>query len=262
MTADQPYLARITLFPLKSLDGIEVPQAIVLPSGALQRDREFALLDERGQFINGKRNAKVHLLRSEFDLEQHRLTIRRPDNEQPAQFHLNHDRLLLEQWLAGYFAMPVRLVQDLQRGFPDDTHAPGPTLVSTATLATIAAWFPGLSPDHIRRRVRANLEIDGVPPFWEDQLFGADQPVLFQIGEVVFEGVNPCQRCVVLTRDAVTGEAWPNFQRQFVERRRATLPDWADQSRFNHFFRLAVNTRVPTTEGGKGLRQGDGVRLF
>jgi uncharacterized protein YcbX len=41
----------------------------VLKSGALKGDREFAIFDESGHFVNGKRNDQVYALRSEFDLE-------------------------------------------------------------------------------------------------------------------------------------------------------------------------------------------------
>lgn len=82
------------------------------------------------------------------------------------------------------------------------------------------------------------------------------------MGEVLFSGVNPCQRCVVLTRDAVTGEADRSFQKEFMAKRKATLPSWVELSRFNHFFRLSVNTRVPESEAGKVLQVGDEVRML
>jgi uncharacterized protein YcbX len=63
-----PYLAKILLYPVKSLDGIEVENARVLTSGSLQHDREFAIFDEQGKFVNGKRHPKIHLLRAQFAL--------------------------------------------------------------------------------------------------------------------------------------------------------------------------------------------------
>ncbi|MEO1069043.1 MAG: MOSC domain-containing protein, partial [Cyanobacteria bacterium J06638_6] len=105
-------------------------------------------------------------------------------------------------------------------------------------------------------------EIDGVPAFWEDQLFGPDSaPVRFAIGDVVLEGINPCQRCIVPTRDALTGAATDRFQKTFAQQRVTTLPAWTHPSRFNHFYRLAVNTNIPN-QGGKFLRVGDNVSLI
>lgn len=153
-------------------------------------------------------------------------------------------------------------MQNSLTGFPDDTNAPGPTVISTGTLETVTSWFPELTVDEMRFRLRANLEIGGVPPFWEDQLFTqAGHCVQFQVGEVLFEGINPCQRCVVLTRDSMTAEAYPNFQKIFAAKRSESLPAWATYDRFNHFFRLSVNTSVPESEAGKVLRTGDEVKI-
>ena len=77
-----------------------------------------------------------------------------------------------ERFLSAAMGEPVRLVEDAERGFPDDTDSPGPTVVSTATLETVASWFPGLTIEEVRRRFRANLEIGDTEPFWEDRLCG------------------------------------------------------------------------------------------
>jgi hypothetical protein len=44
------------------------------------------------------------------------------------------------------------------------------------------------------------------------------------------------------------------------ERRAATLPDWAERTRFDHFYRLTVNTRAPR-QAGRTVRIGDPVVL-
>jgi len=124
-------------------------------------------------------------------------------------------------------------------------------------------WFPRLTVAEVRVRLRANLEIGGVGPFWDDRLYGEQgQVVRFQVGSVIFEGVNPCQRCVVPTRDPATAEAIAGFQKTLAERRRATLPAWAAISRFNHFYRLAVNTRLASGQQGGHIKVGDEVRLL
>lgn len=63
-----PRLARILIYPLKSFDAVSVDEARVLPSGALEHDRQFALVDSAGKFINGKRTPKILSLRTDFDL--------------------------------------------------------------------------------------------------------------------------------------------------------------------------------------------------
>lgn len=258
-----PYLAKILLYPVKSLDGIEVDEAGVLASGALQHDREFAIFDERGKFVNGKRHAKIHLLRVKFALLNRTISLQIPGVDSQQTFHLDDERQALEATLSNYFEFAVTFRQNSLMGFPDDTHSPGPTVISTATLAEVASWFPDLSVDEMRRRMRANIEIDGVPAFWEDQLFSEQGDLVsFRVGDVDFFGVNPCQRCIVPTRDSYLGEAYPNFQKIFATQRQATLPNWVASSPFNHFYRLSVNTQLPQSSARKILRIGDKVDTF
>ena len=257
-----PHLAQILIYPIKSLDGVAVTQAKILKSGALEYDREFAIIDEQGRFVNGKRNPKIHLLRSSFDLNARTVSLQIQDTEQTQVFHLDEERTELEVWLSHYFGKTVQLQQNLFQGFPDDTNAPGPTVISTATIETVAGWFYEISTDEMRRRLRTNVEIANVPPFWEDQLFGeTDNIIQFQIGSIRFEGINPCQRCVVPTRDSLTGEASPEFQKIFVTKRQESLPSGIAASCFNHFYRLSVNTRIPESQADKILQVGNEVNI-
>jgi len=255
-------LARISIYPIKSCDGLTRPQATLLPSGALEYDRRWALLDEAGNFVTAKRTAKMHLLRARFDDALSTVSLSTAIKPAHQTFDLQADKQRLEAWLSDFFEMRVILRENARTGFPDDTNAPGPTVVSTATLETVAAWFPGMSLDECRRRFRANLEIDGVEAFWEDRLFAAPgEEVAFMIGPAALLGVNPCQRCVVPSRAPETGELWPSFQVEFSRRREATRPTWSESSRFNHFYRLATNTRVAPPAAMRSLQVGDAVRL-
>ena len=258
-----PYLARMTLYPFKSLDGVEVEQATMLASGALQGDRAFALVDERGLYVNGKRNAKIHGLRSFFDLRERVLLVHVEGTTREYAFHVDAERGRLTDWLSDYFGFPVRLQQNDAQGYPDDLKAPGPTVISASTLDTVASWFPDADTRTFKQRFRANLELAGVEPFWEDRLYGeAGTTVRFRIGAVVFEGTNPCKRCVVPSRDPLSGQMYPLFQKTLAEKRAEYLPSWANRSRFNHFYRLAVNTCVPASEAGKVLHLGDEVTVL
>jgi uncharacterized protein YcbX len=78
-----------------------------------------------------------------------------------------------------------------------------------------------------------------------------------EVGGVELRGANPCQRCVVPTRDPDTGEEHPGLRERFVAERERTLPEWAERSRFDHFFGMAANTVVPESEWGEELRVGD-----
>jgi uncharacterized protein YcbX len=250
-------LDRITIFPIKSLGGVAVDSVAVLPNGALEHDRRFAMVDADGRYVNGKRTAAVHRIRAEYDLAQ--MSVRF-DNE--AEFSLRHQLREIGDWLSSALGIACGLAENPAGGFPDDTDAPGPTLLSTATLTEIARWFPGLSLDETRRRFRANLEVAGVEPFWEDRLVGAaGTKVPFQVGKLRWLGVNPCQRCVVPSRDSASSEATPGFQKTFAAARENRLPTWAPRDRFNHFYRLAVNTQLAAGQSPARLSVGDAVAL-
>ena len=257
-------LSKILLFPIKSLDAIAVEQVGISAGGALQGDREFALFDQTGKYINAKRYPQIHQIRSSYDLAARLVTLQSPKHSQAATFNLDCDRPSLIDWFSHFFEQPVILSQNIANGFPDDPEAWGATLISVASLETVASWYiePPLNLAQMRQRFRANLEIDGVAPFWEDALFlQAGKLVPFQIGDVQFLGTNPCQRCPVPTRDPLTGTVYPSFQKIFTQQREITLPANVERSRFNHFYRLAVNTRIPISEAGKVLKLGDAIDI-
>jgi uncharacterized protein YcbX len=256
-----PYLARITLYPVKSLDGQDVEEAVVLRGAGLRHDREYCLMDNDGRIVNTKRlGAPLVRIRSSVHLGFGEILLN--GGSSPVTYNLERDRDRLDAWFSQALGQPVRLAQDCDRGFPDDLNAPGPTVISTATLEEVGSWF-GLDLDEARRRFRANLEIAGVPAFWEDRLYGpAGETVRFRIGDVLFEGSNSSARCAVPSMDSHNGEiAQTDFAKAFAERRQRTLPAWAPQGRFDHFYRLAVNTRIPEGEAGKELLTGDELEL-
>ena len=256
-----PPVTRLFVHPIKSFDRISVSQASILPSGALAHDREFALFDQEGNLVNGKRYARVHLIRAAYDLTNFTVMVGARDQEEAQTFHLLDERRQLEAWLSEFFGFAITIKRDTNTGFPDDLESPGPTLLSLATLAEVGSWFPELQGELMSRRFRANIEIAGVPAFWEDRLFGEPHTtVAFTVGDVRCHGVNLCQRCVVPSRHPDSGEAAHGFQKTFSERRRATLPPWVISTRFNHFYRLSVNTRIASTEAGKIIRVGDAIR--
>jgi len=250
----------ISLYPIKSLDPIQVPAARILSGGALEHDREFALFDAEGNRINGKRNARIHRIRATYDLENLRVTLR-ADNSAQETFHLVENRRELEAWFGDFLGFPVLVKRNTTVGFPDDLESPGPTVVGSGTLREVSAWLEIEDAQRTHRRFRPNIEISSDIPFWEDRLFGdVDATVEFRIGDVTVHGVNPCQRCVVPSRDPLTGSVTLDFQSRFAKKREQTLPAWTAKARFNHYYRLAVNTRIPVSEAGKVIRGGDLVR--
>jgi uncharacterized protein YcbX len=234
-----PTAGRIQIFPIKGLDPVCVAEAEVLGPGALAFDRRWALVDSQGRLVSGKTCAAIHGVRAEYDLAKFEVALN------GTVFSLK-EAPAMERWLSDLLGEAVAIRENEACGFPDDTDSPGPTLVSQASLAQVGEWF-GLPLEEVRRRFRTNIEIDGVEPFWEDRLYGSD----FRIGGVTFHAVNPCQRCVVPSRNPWTGSQDAGFQKRFAERRQSQLPEWAVSAPFNHFYRFAVNTRLVARGSGR-----------
>ena len=255
-----PFLSRVNIYPIKSLDGISVDVATVLPSGSLQHDREYAIFDELGELVNGKRTSRVHQLRTSFDLDLSTVYLQGARDENRKAFRLEEECEELAKWLSDYFGFSVTM-RRIPLGLPDHNLTPGPSVVSTASLKTASSWFEHISAEQVRLRFRANLEISGVPTFWEDGLIDGFHAVKeFQIGDVRFEGARPCERCVVPSRDPSTGTRHRGFQRVLATRRKETLPPWSPLGSFRHFYHFCVLTRVPASEAGKILKVGDEVK--
>lgn len=253
-----PQLSEITVYPVKSLDGLSLPVCALLESGALGGDRRFRLVDSKGKVLNSKRTPKLHPIRAEYGLGNAHITLRDMLAGEEVTLSLMLDREAIAAWFSERLEMELTLQENTVTGFPDDLEAPGPSIVSTGTLREIASWFPGLTIEELRLRLRANLEIDADEPFWEDRLVSSSDQH-FRIGSTTWHAERVCQRCVVPTRDSLTGEITHRFQRVFAERRRATLPPWSPARLFNHYYRVAINTRLVDAGGTDSLAVRDVV---
>lgn len=201
-----PYLSGITIYPVKSLDGISLLESTVVPCGALLHDRRWRLVDSEGRVVNAKKVARIHAVRARFDITNGDLNEAGKaspagglvtlwlDNESGGlsdttqtgeTFPLIAGSKGPCEWLSDALGKHVFLEERLEGGFPDDRDASGPTIISTETLDEVARWF-GWSDEEARRRFRMNLELtddaDQVSsgessvfkalqqPFWEDSL--------------------------------------------------------------------------------------------
>lgn len=251
------HVAGLRVHPVKALDGTAVETAEITPGGTLAWDRTYALFGRDGEVVNGKRTPRVHELDAAFDPESESLTV--TGEGETRTFDLNAEREAAEAWFTAYFGIETAIERAGETGFVDRQSA-GPSVVSTATIEEVASWFEDLTPDGVRRRLRTNVEIGGVPAFWEDRFAGEGAPT-FAAGGVEFEGVEPCGRCVVPARDPDTGETLPEFREQFIRRRKATFPDFADPSAFDHFFAVTLIASVPEADRGTQLAVGDEVSI-
>ena len=121
-----------TFTPSKVSTPFAVGSASVLPSGALAGDRRWAFVDGKDRFVNGKQFPAIHRVRTQIDPDASTAVF------DDLHFRLAGDATPLEDWVSERLATPVRLRENPTAGFPDDTDAPGPTLIATATLEAVA----------------------------------------------------------------------------------------------------------------------------
>src|SRR5690606_28004517 len=111
-------------------------------------------------------------------------------------FSLETDRPAIGQWLSNVLGQKVTFFRGGESGLPDDPNIHGPTVIGTKTLEHIASWFDGIDVPEMRRRMRANLEIETDEPFAEEALVTEKGSIVdFQIGDLKLEGVSICSRC-------------------------------------------------------------------
>ena len=199
-----PYLSGITIYPVKSLDGLRLSEATILPSGAILNDRRWRLIDAEGRVLNAKRTARFHSIRAQFDgmdqdnkgpqpSSKHFVTLWTDDGlggisnglQSAEVFPLIPGSEGPCEWLSDALRENVFMEERVEGGFPDDRDAAGPTVISTETLSEVARWFDWDDAE-VRRRFRMNLEltVDSDPlfsgesqstrflsdAFWEDSL--------------------------------------------------------------------------------------------
>lgn len=252
-----PTIVSIRLYPIKSLDPVEVQSAQIGVGGNLFGDRRFALFDQYGGLVNGKREPRLQKIRSRYDITSDRLRL-----DEGKWFDLQSDRSDLETILSDMIGYRIKIKEDNSGALLDDPTGSHMTMVSTATLLQVCKWFGWKDMEEARLRFRANIEINGVPAFWEDTLFlPGKQPVACMIGEVKAAGKKPCPRCPVPARDPYTGEPDIGFQKRFEQLRREYLPSWSSLDSYPHGYHLATTLVINSGQEGKYIRYGDEVSL-
>lgn len=274
-------LAHISVYPVKALDAVTPDRIEVTPGGGLADDRAYGMYDDEGH-INGRRAAAVHALTASFDRESGTVRLSAPDC--PARtFDPEADRAELEAWLGDRLGMDVTLRGGSGGGHTDRAifgtgSETGPTVVSAATIDELASWYDGIDPEAMRRRLRPNLVVEGVEPFWEEQLLDSLERAVYtdggsddeeggfprvRVGDVVLEGVEPIPRCAVPTQDPDTGETYEEFRETFIEQRAETLPPWTDEATLaGNLYSVTVGTHIPERHRGETLSVGDDVQLL
>lgn len=219
-------LSEIWIYPIKSLGGIRLDKAIVLPKG-LEHDRRWMLVDEHNRFITQREHPELAFFQVEISNGQ--LTILHRANQESVQFSINTHSTDVEtvtiwddqvqasevdptisQWFSDQLKMNCRLMY-----FPESNNRPvDPAYAIKKDQVSLADGYPFLIIGHsslddlnnkltkpiTMQRFRPNFVFTGGQPYEEDHWTN------FSIGDVNFAGVKNCSRCVLTTVDPETGE--------------------------------------------------------
>ncbi len=224
-------LTEINIYPIKSTRRIALQEAEVLPRG-LSWDRRWMLVDSGGKFVTARKHPRLALVDTQVGdtalsvngpgMPELELPLR-PQHGGTVEVEIWRDHCMAvaageaaDTWFSRYLDMPVRLVQltdDLKRGVDPQYGRSGDEvsfadgfpllLISEASLEDLNSR---LEKPVSMRRFRPNVVVSGCGPYAEDDWRR------LRIGEVEFEGVKPCSRCIFTTIDPDTGEKDPNME--------------------------------------------------
>ncbi len=232
-------ISALYLYPVKSLGGIAVNEAVVDAKG-FRHDRRFMLVDPNGVFITQRTNHHMALIDVAIDWSdaltgtlriwhRHRPTdvLTMPlepdttglptlpvsiwDSENVPAVRVSPDA---DRWFTNVLGKPCHLVF-----MPDSTRRTvDPAYARHANDAvSFADGYPYLligqaSLDELNRRLpesigierfRPNIVVSGSSPHAEDSW------THMRVGELDLYGVKPCARCVLTTIDPATGQKGP-----------------------------------------------------
>ena len=214
-------LTEIWIYPVKSLGGIQLLSAKVLPKG-LEHDRRWMLIDANNQCMTQRVFPVMALFK--LSLDSGRFSIRYKDQVKELPFSYENTQItatiwkntvvvyevsrLHSEWFSEILGIDCRLVS-----FPEENTRPVDPLFSIHDeQVSLADGYPLLiigqsSLDDLNRRLpeplpmnrfRPNLVFEGGEPNEEDNW------KKFRVGQNRFAAVKPCARCVLTTVDQET----------------------------------------------------------
>lgn len=221
-------LSEVNIYPIKSTRGISLHQSEVLARG-LRWDRRWMLVDTQNRFVTARDHPRLALV--ETQVERNDLRVRGPHMAElsvpldPGKSELTRVEIwrdhcnaawvgqAADRWFSAFLSMPVRLVQmtdELIRPV-DPAYGRGGDAVSFAddyplllvSQASLDGLNQRLATAVSMRRFRPNIVVTGSEAHSEHRWRR------IRVGEVEFEGVKNCSRCVFTTIDPDTAEKDP-----------------------------------------------------
>lgn len=217
------HLSQLWIYPVKSLQGIDLAEAEVTPRG-FRHDRRWMIVDAAGLFITQR--TIPALARIATALEPEALVLSTAGQSVRIPFTTEGEPQRVQVWrdevealaispeadafLSEFLGTSCRLVW-----MPETTHRQVDlTYAQPGDITGFSDGFPFLivgqaSLDELNSRLdepvpmnrfRPNLVVEGSAPFAEDTWRH------LQIGDIPFEIVKPCSRCTMTTTDQISGD--------------------------------------------------------
>ncbi len=219
-------LSEINIYPIKSLGGISLQSSEVEERG-LKYDRRWVLVDESNTFFTQRDFPEMALIKVSVEKEGLKLQ-HKTKNIDPllVPFELEHsvtDKVVIwddtvtgefysgeiDEWFSDIIGIKCHLVK-----MPESTKRVVDKKYVENKIVSFADGYPFMiigqsSLDDLNSRMkiplpmnrfRTNFVFTGGKPFEEDNW------KKFKIGNVIFEAVKPCARCVITTTDQETAE--------------------------------------------------------
>jgi len=260
---NKPAISKLRIYPIKSLGFVELEEAEI-GVHSLKNDRLFAMVDENGRYVNGKRNHLVNLLKTEFDLTNGLVKFSEKSNGNPTSFELKEGNDELDDYLSNFFDIKLNLKKNAEGAFMDIPLESSVTIVSEASLQYLQKDLERHNLENMRLRFRSNIELTGVEAFWEERLY--KKPGIgmrFKIGNVEMIGISPRARCNVPPQHPDTGDMDYHFVKTMRNSRSshaATIENLLQYGRSPYF--LTINVYVPKSEFGKKIKLNDTIEII
>ncbi|MES2829993.1 MAG: MOSC N-terminal beta barrel domain-containing protein [Bacteroidota bacterium] len=220
------YLTEINIYPIKSLGGISLQEALVEERG-LQYDRRWMLIDEDNVFITQRTYHELALLQVSMIGDQVSITHKLDPQQQisfPVTAQIGEPKTVtvwddvtsgvevdkeVSSWFSNFLKMKVKLVKmpSNENRLVETKYASNNEVVSFADgypnliigEASLNGLNEKLTDPVLMDRFRPNFVFSGGEPHIEDSFS------TFQISDTLFTAVKPCARCVLTTVDQQTG---------------------------------------------------------
>ncbi len=220
-------LTQINIYPIKSLGGISFSSAVVEKRG-LRYDRRWMLINSNNDFMTQRQYPQMALLQTAIDggflVVHHKKNktalIKIPlQNNSTEQIEVpvwddfciaQTSSKEIDNWFSTALNEKCRLVYmpDSTRRIVDPKYSPQEKIVSFADAypfliigeKSLEDLNSKLAAPVPMNRFRPNFVFDGGTPFIEDTFN------YFKIGNIKFQAVKPCARCVVTTVNQDTAE--------------------------------------------------------